>query len=208
MASALRGVDHWGRERVCGSGGGEGARTPLLGSPPRHVSYLPLTSPSWARGSPPFTAPSPAPGFPWAPTPATSRLQSAPPPPPRQPRPRPPSRPVWFPSARPGLHAASWAAGAGAGARGFSFTRSLKYFGKPQSGAAGEWPLACFGELGGGTGAWAKIRESDCPLISKIGPHGQVSPWPWGDSRIPGQGGVSWAPSDAECAPQKSANFK
>lgn len=37
----------------------------------------------------------------------------------------------------------SWAAEAGAKARGCFFTRSLKYFGKPQSEAARKWPLAC-----------------------------------------------------------------
>lgn len=188
MTRALRGVDRGGRQRA---GGGEGARG-SPGSLPRHVSYRPLTSPSWTRGSPPSIALSPPPGFPWAPTRPPPRLPSGSP---------APGHPLAQSASRApaGLHAASWAAGAGAEARGSSFTRSLKYLGKPQSGAAWKWPLACFG--GRGTGAWAKVRESDGPPISETGPHWQVSPWAWGRSGVPGEGGASWAPSDAEGAP-------
>lgn len=152
LTSALRGVDNWGwvvGER-CDSVRGEGARTLKPGTagslPPRpsllSAPHLPQPQPAAAQplSSPPFRLPSP-----WAPTR---------PPPQTTTRPAPvlPLAPSGFRALGPGLHAANWAARAGAEARGFFFTRSLKYFGKPQSGAARKWPLACFGESGGGDG--------------------------------------------------------
>ncbi|KAL4666806.1 hypothetical protein H8959_005495 [Pygathrix nigripes] len=137
----------------CGSVRWEGAQTPKQSplSPSRHVRlpYLPLTSPP----------PRPAPAQPLSRPPfsVVLPLGSDPGPLPRlQPGPQPAPPPGLtlaqssFRAPGPGLHAESGTARAGAEARGCSFTRSLKYFGKPQSGAARKWPLACFGELGGG----------------------------------------------------------
>lgn len=77
-------------------------------------------------------------------------------------------------------------------------------------GPRGQGPGLAWGRNGG---ARAKIRESNCPPISKIGPHWPVKPLALGETvAFPDWGGVggsvSWAPGDAECAPQESANFK
>lgn len=143
----LRGGDHWRVGGAAAASEGRG-RGPLSGAPPapsRHVPlpYLPLTSPRPARAGPALISPSPLPTLLLGSDPdPLPRLQAAPQPP------RPQVVPLAQSSFRapgPWLHAASWAARAGVEARGCSFTTSLKYFGKPQSGAARKRFLACFG---------------------------------------------------------------
>lgn len=46
------------------------------------------------------------------------------------------------------------------------------------------------------------------PQFLRPAPTGKLAPWAWGRSGVPGEGGASWAPSDAEGAPRKPANFK
>lgn len=62
----------------------------------------------------------------------------------------------------------SWAAEAGANARGCFFTRSLKYFGKPQSGAARKWPSACSRQAVGGERGLRLEGKSDFSQISQV----------------------------------------
>lgn len=155
---AMRGFGQRGPLRVrgplggggrCGSVREEGARTPkrsAAGSLPPRPSPLSaphlLPPPGPRRPSPylPLPLAYPPPGLRPRPPPQTPGR------PPAAPPPVLPLAQSAFRAPGPGLHAESWAARAGAEARGCSFTTSLKYFGKPQSGAARKRSLACFGE--------------------------------------------------------------
>lgn len=159
------------------------------------------------------------PGWPGAPL-SASAWPPAPPPSPRAdlvlrgPGPRPAQLPAppWAACAQPGSPSPgqdctrSWAAEAGAKARGCFFTRSLKYFGKPQSGAARKWPLACSrqasGEERGLRLAGGRVTS---PQISEVCQPKQVSPSlsPTGTDSVWVKD-VTWTPRDSECAPQKS----
>lgn len=89
-------------------------------------------------------------------------------------RPCSPLRPTRAVCAQPCLpspgqcYTRSWAAEAGAKARGCFFTRSLKYFGKPQSGAARKWPLACSRQAVGGETGLELEGKSDFSQISEV----------------------------------------
>lgn len=160
LPGALRAGDTGGAGGAAAASEGRG-RGPLSGEPPapsRHVPlpYLPLTFPARPKPAQPLSPPPPRP-------PSPPGLRPRPPPqtPVSSPAAPPPALPLAqsaFQAPGPGLHAASWAARAGAEARDCSFTTSLKYFGKPQSGAARKRSLACFGEPGGGDGGLV-LRE-------------------------------------------------
>lgn len=162
----------------CGRVGGEGARTPersAAGSLPPRPSPLsaPHLPPPQLALAQPLSPPPPrrSPTHPPPPAPTPTPSPDSYPPPSAAPPPVLSLAQSGFGAPGPGLHAANWAARAGAEARGCSFTRSLKYFGKPQSGVARKWPLACFREPGREVlRTWAKRGQSDRSQISEVCP--------------------------------------
>lgn len=159
----------------CGVVGGEGARTPersTVGPPPPRP--FPLSAPHLPQpqpcAGPALISPSPSPALPLGSD--LGPLPRLPPVPPlAAPPPVLPLAQSGFGAPGPGLHAENWAARAGAEARGCSFTRSLKYFGKPQSGVGAKMALGLlWGAWGKGLRTLAKRTESDCSQISKVCP--------------------------------------